>query len=213
MKRFARIKQPRGWKKDVLVPGLKWLASNPCLGKPDNREPPNHWNCDDNKYRRKLRDGFLGLCGYSVVYTPIGEIDHYRPWASIRGTADEHCLYDWSNLRFCAEWVNRRKWRSNWPDPFEVEDDWFEIVLPSLELKATQAVPAAQVPAVRCALRALGRSKNAIDSRRMWWELYREGALSFSGLEKCAPLIAAALRRHPRWLLDEDRVRFEAGTL
>ncbi|WP_228019853.1 hypothetical protein [Sphaerospermopsis sp. LEGE 08334] len=42
-----------------------------------------------------------------------------------------HLAYEWTNYRFVSGWVNSSKGTldNQVLDPFEVEDDWFEILL------------------------------------------------------------------------------------
>jgi hypothetical protein len=82
-------------------------------------------------------------------------------------------------------------------DPFEVGIDWFEIVLPSLELVATDRVPDAWKTRVQTMLGRLhlGRDERVMRQRREWFRMYQEGELTLDGLEKKAPLIAMAVRK------------------
>jgi hypothetical protein len=63
-----------------------------------------------------------------------GTVDHYLCCKNYR-----HLAYEWSDYRFAFSWINSSKGTldSQVLDPFEVEDGWFEIVLPSLELILT----------------------------------------------------------------------------
>jgi len=82
-------------------------------------------------------------------------------------------------------------------DPFEVGDDWFEILLPSLQLVATDRVPPAWVDRARTMLGRLhlGHDERVLRQRREWYRMYQEGELTLDGLAKKAPLIAEAVRR------------------
>jgi hypothetical protein len=78
-----------------------------------------------------------------------------------------------------------------------MKNDWFEIQLPSLQLVLTPEVPAGQRTLAEFTLERLGLrdSEVIIRYRQMFFELYREGKLTIEGLDKMAPLIAAAVRR------------------
>lgn len=51
--------------------------------------------------------------------------------------AGRQLAYEWSNYRFVDGAINSAKkpaWEGQLVDPFEVQADWFEILLPSLQL-------------------------------------------------------------------------------
>lgn len=82
-------------------------------------------------------------------------------------------------------------------DPFEIGDGWFEIILPSLQLRVSSTVPAplkaiAEFVVKRLHLRD---DERVIRQRRAWYELYEAGKLNLKGLHDMAPLIAAAVER------------------
>ena len=54
--------------------------------------------------------------------------------------------YEWSNLRFASAWINSTKGTLDDQvlDPFDLGEDWFEILLPSLQLVLTDKVPPQQ---------------------------------------------------------------------
>lgn len=90
-----------------------------------------------SKFKSDLADGFNNLCGYSVMYEPVGSVDHFLSCENHR-----HLAYEWSNYRFISGWINSSKGTldNQFLDPFEVEDDWFEILLPSLQLVMTTPI-------------------------------------------------------------------------
>ena len=63
------------------------------------------------------------------MYEPVGSVDHFRSWDNYPELA-----YEWSNLRFAAEWMNKSKQTADDAvlDPYEVKAGWFEITLPDL---------------------------------------------------------------------------------
>jgi hypothetical protein len=52
-----------------------------------------------------------------------------------------------------------------------------------------------------------------MDEREEYFDMYRALGLPFALLAKHAPLIAAALRRQPEFLLPADRERLRTGDL
>ena len=82
-------------------------------------------------------------------------------------------------------------------DPFEIEDGWFDILLPSLQLRVSDTIPdefreRAEYVLNRLHLRD---DKRVMRQRSEWYRMYRGGELSLDGLEKKAPLIAAAIAK------------------
>ena len=77
MKQFAKVPRPTGFQTDVLKKGRQWLKQ------PTNRakkRPKDYWS----PYRDNLMRGFDELCGYTVMWTPNGTVDHYIPWTTVR---------------------------------------------------------------------------------------------------------------------------------
>lgn len=208
MKRFPRVAAPPDWATRGLAAGIAWLAQDPLH--PHRKRPKDLWS----QYRPQLAEGFGNLCGYTIMWKPEDEtVDHFVPWTELRGTENAWRAYDWDNLRLSVGWLNKARKGQKIPDPYLVEDSWFELRLPSLELEATDVVPAGERAAVDNVLRWLRKDRRVMKPRLEWFRMYREGELSFAGLVKKAPLIAAALRRQPEYLLPADRERSQAGTL
>ncbi len=127
---FTPPDEPVTFDRDVRQPGIAWLERN-SVGR-----PKAYWNL--SQYKSALADGFGNLCAYSAMYEPVGTVDHYRSCKCVRSQA-----YEWSNYRFASGWINSSKQDidDRVLDPFQVEDGWFEILLPSLQLVLTDAVP------------------------------------------------------------------------
>ena len=100
-------------------------------------------------FREDLAEGFNWLCGYSAVRLSKGTVDHYRskdPKPS--ESQNPGLVYEWSNYRFADADINnsKRKETNGDPlvlDPFEVQDGWFELLIPSLRLRITDKLPVA----------------------------------------------------------------------
>lgn len=183
---FTPPDEPVNFDRDVRQPGIAWLERN-SVGR-----PKDYWNL--GQYKSASADGFGNLCAYSAMYEPVGTVDHYRSCNSVRRQA-----YEWSNYRFASGWINSSKQDidDRVLDPFQVEDGWFEILLPSLQLVLTDAVPQdkreiAQYTLMRLHLRD---DERVIRQRREWYRMYQDGGLSLEELEKKAPLIARAIRK------------------
>ena len=79
----------------------------------------------------------------------------------------------------------------------EVENGWFELHLPSLQLRVADTIPdefreRAEYVLSRLHLRD---DERVIRQRSEWYRMYRSGELSPDGLDKKAPLIAAAIAK------------------
>ncbi|MDB9467696.1 hypothetical protein [Dolichospermum circinale] len=123
MLKFNPPAEPENFDAKARQPGNNWLEKNP-----DKKRPKDYWS----NFKSDLADGFGNLCGYTAMYDSTGgTVDHYLSWKY-----HPHLTYEWSNYRFAFGRVNSSKGTldNQILDPFEVEDDWFEILLPSLQL-------------------------------------------------------------------------------
>ena len=181
---FVRVPEPQAFRDQAAVPGMRWLTEHP------EGRPPPLWR----DFREHLADGFRNLCAYSAMYEPVGTVDH---WVSIH--EDRSRAYDWTNYRFASSWMNACKsgaMSSELLDPFVVRDGWFEILLPSLQLVVTQAVPEESRGRAEHVLNRLRLrdDERLLRQRREWHRMYQDGELSLEGLAGKAPLIATAVR-------------------
>ncbi len=188
MIRFERVSEPPDFDEQARVPGNRWLATHP-----DGR-PRDFWT----PFKGDLARGFQSLCAYSAMYEPVGTVDHF-----ISCHEDRSKAYEWGNYRYCAAWINSSK--DNLPagdllDPFDIEDGWFELHLPSLQLRVSDSIPQqlrerARNVLVRLHLRD---DERVMRQRVEWYRMYQSGELSRDGLAGKAPLIAAAIDGHER---------------
>jgi len=80
---------------------------------------------------------------------------------------------------------------------FEVDDSWFEILLPSLQLEITNEVPRSKLKQAKFVLTRLHLrdDERVLRQRREWYRMYQDGELTLEGLRKKAPLIARAVEK------------------
>ncbi|HUR80959.1 MAG TPA: hypothetical protein VM733_09345 [Thermoanaerobaculia bacterium] len=123
-----------------------------------------------------------------------GTVDHYLSYRN-----HPHLAYEWSNYRFASSTMNSIKRNADDAvlDPYGIGDGWFEIILPSLQMRITPRVPPehrsrAETTLSRLKLRD---DERLIRWRQSWYEMYSAGELTLDGLERVAPLIAAAVRK------------------
>lgn len=188
MMHFDQVKEHPDWQKEGMQPGRVWLSAHP-----NAERPHDYWTGKSRKFRRYLRDGFKQLCAYTGHWTPNGTVDHFIPWEAVRGTTQEHNAYDWSNFRYAVGWFNSSRKTTTIPDPYIVQDNWFELLLPSCELIATAQVPPQHQQAVQNALRWLAKDDRVMDERDAYFQGYLSKEITLNHLRKCAPLIARAL--------------------
>ncbi len=188
MIRFNGAPKPAGFVEGVEEAGKRWLANNP-MGRPRDLWSP---------FKPQLAEAFRDLCAYSAMYAPVATVDHF-----VSVSEDRRLAYAWSNYRYCAGWLNAAKQNLSSKellDPFAVEDGWFEILLPSLQLVMTDALPKRQRARAETMLRRLHLSNDerVIRQRREWLRMYEDGELTLAGLVRKAPLIALAVAKRER---------------
>ena len=142
-----------------------------------------------------LEAGYGGVCRYAAMLDPTGgTVDHYLTFTHHRDLA-----YEWSNYRCASATMNSKKRAEDdlVLDPEEVRAGWFEILLPSLQMRTTDKVPARlRAKAAHTLDRlSLADGERIIRGRRSWFELYQRGDLSLEGLRTVAPLLAEAVER------------------
>ena len=128
MIKIALRPEPGTYNATVRQPGQKFLSSNPA---PSGRDFKRHayWNRAAND----LYSEYSGICAYTSMHMVYPEtIDHFKPKSKYPNLA-----YEWNNLRLCRGWVNVSKGDNEHVlDPFEVENTWFKLELPSCLIKA-----------------------------------------------------------------------------
>lgn len=190
------IAEPDEFDARARQPGNNWLAQNTDPGK----RPPDKWS----PFRRYLIDGQNGLCAYgSMLCIPEAQVDHYLSIANYR-----HLAYEWSNYRYSSGLLNNLKDNHDDEifDPYEIEDEWFEIILPSLQLVCTDNVPLCLRHKASETLRLL---KLRDDERILRWRRsifaeFESGRMGLEVLRAWAPLIAKAVEKRNGSLLPES---------
>lgn len=179
------LPEPPEFDEQVRQPGKAWLQQHP-----DAERPRDFWS----PFKPPLAAGFGNRCGYAAMLDLVGTIDHYL---SCKNYPEQ--TYEWSNYRFASGWINSSKQDADERvlDPFLVEDGWFEILLPSLQLVMTDAIPAEERERAAFTLERLHLcdGETVIKQRMGWYKLYQQGKLSLAGLDDVAPLIARAVRK------------------
>ena len=122
------IPEPDDFDEKCRQAGKEWLKANP-----DCKRPRDFWS----PFRHALADGFSNRCGYGAMWIASGTVDHF-----LSVDADKTQAYEWDNYRYLDNWINSSKKNADGLlDPFAVGNGWFEILLPSMQLVLTDAVP------------------------------------------------------------------------
>lgn len=173
---------------EVRVPGNAWLAEH-ATG-----EPPSLWN----RVKLDFADAYRHMCAYTAMYLSApATVDHFAPVASADG---RRLAYEWSNYRYCVGWLNSSKQNEpaeNLLDPFHVGAGWFEVILPSLQLRVSEACPAEVRARAAYTIRRLrlDHDERSVRTRRAWLAQYEAERIDLDGLERFAPLVGQAVRR------------------
>lgn len=184
----AQDAEPAAFEEGCRKPGNDWLAANLDRKKGFR----DYWTA----FWENLAEAFHDRCGWWAMRIECGEVDHFL---SKSKPAHRTLIYEWSNYRYIAPTVNKSKGTKDDRvlDPFEVEEGWFEVLLPSLELVVTRLIPAEKIDRARFTLRALhlARGAKVRRNRRRWYEDYKAGRITKAGLVAFAPLVAEAVQR------------------
>jgi hypothetical protein len=181
--------EPKNFARRCRERGRLWLKNHAGY----EGRPYDYWSA----FEPELRETFNGLCGYCAMTVMKGQVDHFIPVSILKKQGNDHLAYEWSNFRYGADVLNQRKSSHRILDPFKVKDDWFEILLPSLQLVLTENVPKTQRKLAEFTIENLGLrdSEVVVRYRRMWFEFYQNRRLTIEGLKKVAPGIARAVER------------------
>ena len=179
---------PAGYDK-VKKSGDVWLRKHRRAKRPKDLWSP---------FLAHLAEGFAQLCGYAAMLDPTGgTVDHYLSWITRPDLA-----YEWSNFRFVSHILNSSKRTADDTvlDPYLVQRGWFEIILPSLQLRLTDKVPVAHRAKAEFTLKRLklGDGEKIVRWRQLYYERYKAGQLTLDGLRELAPLVADAVEREQR---------------
>ncbi len=189
------IPQPDRFDELTIRPGQEWLS------KPENADerPKDYWSC----HRVHLARGFEFRCGYLAMHDPDGTIDHYWSCNNHRRRA-----YEWGNYRYISGRINSSKQDvdDRVLDPFEVQDSWFTISLPDLQILLTNELPAHEITRANFTIERfrLNSDPLIIEIRQEWLQTFIRGEVKLTGLERKAPLIARALRERLVALQERD---------
>ena len=166
--------------------GQEWLRSHPGY-----KRPHDYWS----EFEPELRIAFRRLCAYCAMAVMKANVDHFIPVAVLKTRGEDHRAYEWDNFRYVEGVLNQKKWEHLVLDPFQVDDDWFRLTLPSLQLTLTDKVPPELRELAEFTLDrlGLGHGEVVVRYRTQWFTMYRKQKLTLDGLRDVAPQIARAV--------------------
>ena len=180
------IAEPGRFDTDCRKAGNTWLALHPGAKSSDY---PGYWTA----FQEDLANGFQDRCGWWAMWIADGEVDHY--WSKKNHPA---LAYQWSNYRYIAGTVNGSKGNHDDKvlDPFQVSGDWFEVIIPSMQLITTCELPDQFKVQAIFTLKQLHLcdGRKVVRSRKHWYESYRKYG-SMDQLKLHAPLVAKAVQK------------------
>lgn len=215
MIRVELAAEPQDFDAKVRQPGLRAiaeLAGEPGLPKrkgrarqavANSREQipadkfPSYWT----EALPELRAAYGHVCSYVCVYiepvTGAASVDHMLPKSLSWQEA-----YEWRNYRLACSLMNSRKndYRDVL-DPFEIDDDWFQI-----ELVGYQVIPRTDLdPAIKTSVQStIDRLKlndrDCLTVREDYATDYFQRDISLGYLRRRAPLLAREIERQGRAL-------------
>lgn len=129
------VLQPEPTDFDTLVrkPGHKFLSkrANPTIAPTDKEyKSRSHWR----RILAELHDAYSHICAYCCEKIPLvtgnKQVDHFIP----KSQSPYQLAYEWTNYRLAAGQLNTWKSTDTILDPFIVQDGWFVMLFPSLQV-------------------------------------------------------------------------------
>ncbi len=189
--------EPEGFDEHVRKKGAEWLEAS--VVNPTKERPIAYWT-QWEPCAPAVAQMFAERCGYlATVLTPgCGHVDHFVSWKSCKEQNKHHLAYEWTNYRWLHPQLNSSKQGVELVDPFEVEDEWFDLEIFTLNLVVhwDKIQDAAVRGRVKATVERLGLidGARAIKLREGALQLYQKG-LRIEAVEGLAPLVGRALRR------------------
>lgn len=145
----------------------------------------------------ELKDAYAHVCAYSCFrihpVTGAASVDHFaaksRAWDRV---------YEWDNYRLACTRMNARKRDfGDVLDPFDVDDEWFQLDLVGFQVLAAFGLPIELARRVEGTIERLGLDDFRADRERdavTYWD----GDVSLAWLRRESPFVARELARQGR---------------
>ncbi len=213
MIRVRLAPEPPGFNATVREPGLSAIAEMvgepPTIARPGPRRKkiaarreeipaelfPDFWTTAIDDLLRE----YHRLCCYIEPVTGLPTVDHMAPKSRVWNK-----VYEWDNYRLACHLMNARKSDlESVLDPFEVQNDWFELELVAFQVKPRKRFRNPLLKRVEETLFIL----NKLDCRRLRQDYavnYWQSHIDLEYLTRRAPFVAMALRRQGRLRLGDN---------
>jgi len=175
----------------VRKPGEAFLKEVP---KPIDKQWASH------RYWSRISLAFYkcygGICAYTGLWFSLSNtdasIDHFLPKNHYPSLA-----YEWNNYRLTTIKTNRNKGTETIIDPFEIEDGWFVLEIPTCLIKPSLTLPKSKRQLIEHTIKVLklNSDDNMVQERLSIIEYYIQGNIDFDFLERRYPFIAKELIR------------------
>lgn len=192
---LTRDNEPALFDQNCRQPGALFLAAHPDK---DPHEQSDWWS----QFQPDLARHFGYRCGWLATCIELeGIVEHWLACGPRQEAASPHrdLAFEWTNYRYATGVVNSLKGTLDDQvlDPCEVQDGWFEVLLPSFELVATSRLPQELRGKAETTIRELQlRRHKAQFTRWRWYQRYWNGGNpQLPLLRNDAPLVAAAVER------------------
>jgi uncharacterized protein (TIGR02646 family) len=183
--------EPTGFDQKVRKPGQRFLSKNPHPKSSDwkNKE---FWR----EVLGDMYESYGGICAYCCEWmaqmTGDPTIDHFIPKSKKPQQA-----YEWSNFRLACRRFNT--WKGHHEDvldPFTIEENWFHLQFPSLQVVPNPEIPEEYKKEVTNTIKRLRLNDEiCIESRTRWVFALAQEDISFGFIKSRAPFIAHELER------------------
>ena len=194
--------EPSDFFTKVQKKGEEFQAKTP---KPTEREWKAHryWQLalDD------LYTAYSGICAFSCHWIPPltggKSVEHFKPKSKYPEEA-----YHWDNYRLVCGTLNGRKgYHEDVLDPFTLQENWFVLHFPSLQLRPGEHLSETDDKRVVDTIKRLKLNDQiCLDERKSWLIPYVTGKCPILYIEEKAPFLAYELKRqqlddvnHPMW--------------
>jgi hypothetical protein len=184
--------QPSDFASRVSTRGAKFLAKTP-------HPADKQWRSHDYWIAIKvdLYEVYGGICNFVCHWIPpdTGSItvEHFKPKHKYPKEA-----YKWSNFRLMCGTLNGRKGiHEDVLDPFKIDNGMFVIDFPSLLVKPSDTLNAAQAAQVRATISRLKLNDEGtcVKARERYVKRYCKGMIDFALLKCDSPFLAYELER------------------
>lgn len=144
-----------------------------------------------------MMDLYGQQCAYLAMYiekaTGSPTVDHFIPKST-----DWRLVYEWTNYRLSAAYVNTAKGVREVVDPFEVQAGWFELNFATFHVQRGRGAPNAQHTKIDNTLPLLNL-RDCWQQRQEYVKRYQLGpgnkGIDLAYMEHRAPFIASEMRR------------------